>query len=124
MPYELTWEPSGVYRRYFGVVTIAERGASFDAICGDWRFDSLRYTITDYLAVTQYDVTTAATAEIAALHVGPLITNPRIRMAAVAVRQDVIEAIREFMDHGYTKVPYRIFGTVEEARRWVQHQSG
>ena len=119
MPYKLIWEPSGVYRQYLGDVTIAERRASFDAICGDRRFDDLRYAITDYLAVGRYEVTDDATAEIAALHIGPLKTNPWIAIAAVAVRPDVVAAIRDFMRHGFTKAPYRVFATVEDARRWV-----
>jgi hypothetical protein len=119
MPYELTWEPSGVYRRYMGDVSIAERRASFDEICADRRFDTLRYTITDYLAVGRYETSQRATAEIAAMHIGPLITNPRIAIAAVAVRPDIVAAIGEFMDHGFTRAPYRIFGSVEEARHWI-----
>ncbi len=120
MPYKLTWEPSGVYRRYYGDVTIAERAASFHAICGDPRFDSLRYAITDYLAVARYETTSDATEEIAALHVGPLATNPRIRIAAVATRQDIIDAIQDFVDHGFTSAPYLTFETVEDARRWAE----
>ena len=119
MPYRLTWERDGLYRQYHGDVTIAERRASFDAICSDPRFDNLRYVITDYLEVTTYEVTTTATAEIAALHIGPLITNPRLVIAAVAVRPDVLAAIRDFIGHGFTTNPYRVFSTLEEARRWV-----
>ena len=119
MPYRLTWEPSGVYRRYVGDVSIAERRESFDTICGDRRFDDLRYTITDYLAVGRYEVTENATAEIAALHIGPLMTNPWIVIAAVAVRSDVVAAIRDFMSHGFIRAPYRIFPTIDDARQWI-----
>lgn len=119
MPYKLIWEPSGVYRQYFGDVTIAERRHSFDAICSDRRFDDLRYAITDYLDVGMYEVTAEATAEIAALHIGPFKTNPRIAIAAVAVRPDVVAAIRDFMRHGFTNAPYRVFATIQEARRWI-----
>ena len=57
MPYDVTWEPPrGVYRRYHGRVTIAERRASFDRICADPRFDALRYTLTDALDVQDYEV--------------------------------------------------------------------
>ena len=119
MPYRLTWEPFGVYREYLGDVTIAERRASFDAICGDRRFDDLRYTITDYLGVRSYEVTRDATAEIAALHIGALRTNPDIVMAAVANRTDVIAAIEDFKRHGFTTAPYRVFRTLEDARRWL-----
>ena len=119
MPYRITWEPFGVYREYFGDVTIAERRASFETICADPRFDDLRYTITDYLAVQSYEMTGDATAEIAALHVGPLLTNPAIVMAAVANRADIIAAIEDFKSRGFTPAPYRVFRTLDEARRWV-----
>ena len=123
MPYQLTWEQSGVYRQYFGDVSIAERRASFDEICGDSRFDDLRYSITDYLAVEDYEITQDATAEIAALHIGPLVTNPRISIAAVATRADIVAAIHDLISHGFTNAPYRIFGSVAEARQWVKSSS-
>ena len=119
MPYRLTWEPRGLYREYFGNVTVAERFESFDAISGDRRFDDLRYTLTNYLAVREYEVTPEETAEIAALHIGPLLTNPRIVIAAVAVRLDIVDAIEDFIRHGYTKAPYRVFRTNAEARRGI-----
>jgi hypothetical protein len=119
MPYKLIWEPSGVYRQYLGNVSIAERRASFDEICGHHRFDGLRYTITDYLAVDDYEVTDDATAEIAALHIGPLMTNPRIVLAAVATRPDIVSAIGDMKRQGFTRAPYRVFASAEAARQWV-----
>lgn len=119
MPYRITWEPSGVYRQYLGAVTIAERGESFHAICGDERFDRLRYTITDYLAVTSYELSSVATAEIAALHIGPLVTNPRIAIVAVAQRADILAAIEDFKGHGFSAAPYEVFATLEAARHWI-----
>lgn len=120
MPYDLTWEPPrGVYRRYFGHVTIAQRRESFERICADRRFDDLRYTITDYLDVETYELSEQATAEIAAMHVGPIRTNPRILIAAVAVDERVIGAIRHFISLQFITLPYRIFATEAEARAWV-----
>lgn len=123
MPFELHWEPRGVYRRYVGDVTIAERARSFELICGDRRFDCLRYTITDYLEVGHYEITSEATEEIAAMHIGPLRTNSRIVMAAVAVEPDIVAAIRHFIDLGFVTQPYRIFGSVAEARAWIDASS-
>jgi hypothetical protein len=119
MPYRLTWEPKGVYRQYYGDVTIRERRASFDAICGDARYDGLRYSITDYLSVGAYEITSDATLEIAAMHIAPLVTNPRIVIAAVATRPDIVAAIQEFIGHRLIRAPYRIFDTLEHARHWV-----
>jgi hypothetical protein len=119
MPFELIWEPRGVYRRYFGNVSIRERRQSFDLICGDPRFDDLRYTITDYLHVDDYEISREATEEIAALHIAPLHTNPDIVIAAVVVDERIIAAIRHFTSLRFTTQPYRIFPTVRGARQWV-----
>lgn len=120
VPYRLTWEPRGVYREYLEDVTIEERLASFNEILAHPRFDDLRYTITDYLAVRDYEITPDATAEIGALHIGALATNPRIRIAAVAVRPDVLSAIADLQSHRFFAQPYRVFGTLAEARRWTR----
>jgi hypothetical protein len=124
MAYRLVWEHRGVYRQYLGDVTIAERRKSFDAIAGDPRFDDLRYTITDYLAVGTYEVTPDATAEIAALHTGPLKTNPRIVIAAVVDRPEIVAAIEDFINHRFTTAPYQMFRTLAEARRWTTSMCG
>lgn len=123
MPYHVVWEPQGVYRVYEGDVTIAERRQSFDEICRDHRFDRLRYSITDYLGVGHYEVRAEATEEIAAMHVGPLLTNPRIVLAAVAVQPPVISAIRYFMALEFFDRPYELFSDLASARAWVQAPS-
>jgi hypothetical protein len=123
MPYRLTWERRGVYRQYLGDVTIRERLASFEAICGHPRFDEMRYCITDYLDVGQYEITTQATQEIAALHIAPMMTNPKVLIAAVAVRPDVLAAIHDFIALQFTRQPYRIFPTVHAARVWIGHDA-
>jgi hypothetical protein len=122
MPFDLSWEPRGVYRRYFGDVTAAERRRSFEQISGDVRFDTLRYSITDYLAVGQYEITDDNTVEIAALHIAPLLTNPAIVVAAVAVDERVVAAIEHFIALGLTPQPYRVFATVTAAREWIDVQ--
>jgi hypothetical protein len=119
MPYKLMWEPSGLYRQYFGDVTIAERRASFNQICADPRFDQLRYSITDYLAVEGFETTAGATEELAAFHIAPLLTNPRVVIAAVATRPDIVADIQAFISHGFTSRPYRVFATLDDARHWV-----
>lgn len=119
MPYQLTWETDGVYRQYVGDVTPAERRESLEIICRDRRFDDLRYTLTDYLSVQRYETDKNDTAEIAALHLAPLRTNPRIVIAAVAQRPDIVSAIRDFIALGFTKAPYEVFDTIEAARHWI-----
>jgi hypothetical protein len=120
MPFELHWEPGGVVRRYIGHMTVAERELSFDQICQDPRFDLLAYTITDYLAVTGYEIVPEATEEIAARHIAPLLTNPGVLIAAVATDPRIIAAIGHFKSLGFVEPKtYRVFPTLAEARAWI-----
>lgn len=119
MPFTLSWEPGGVYRRYVGRVTAAERERSFDLICGDARFDELSFSITDYLAVDDYEISDAATEEIAARHIAPLRTNPNIVIAAVVVDARIIAAIQHFISLQFITQPYRTFSTEAQARAWI-----
>lgn len=120
MPFELHWEPGGVVRRYIGHMTAAERERSFDLICQDPRFDQLTYTITDYLAVTGYEITPTDTEEIAARHIAPTLTNPGILIAAVVTDARIIGAIAHFKSLGFVPPDsYRVFSTLTEARTWI-----
>jgi hypothetical protein len=120
MPYTLSWEPRGVYRKYFGDVSIAERAHSLERICADPRFDDLFYTITCYLDVQRYEATHDDTRGAAALHIGPLSTNPRIILAAVATRPDILGYIEAFKATGFVRQPYLVFDTLVEARAWIE----
>jgi hypothetical protein len=119
MPFDLTWEPRGVYRRYWGDVTIAERRQSFERIFADARFDDLLFSITDYLDVGSYEITDEATEEIASLHVGATQTNPRVLIAAVVTDTRIIQAIEHFIALDMVPTPYRIFPNLAEARAWI-----
>ncbi len=122
MPYKIDWERAGVYRHYYGDVSVTERRASLVAISADHRFDDLRYALTNYLDVQAYETTPATTAEIAALHIGPMFTNPQLMIVAVAQRPDILAAIADFQRLGFIKAPYRVFPTMPEARSWIDGQ--
>lgn len=124
MPYELIWEPAGIYRRYYGDLTIAQCRQAFDAICADARFDSLGYAITDFSDVLSLRRDADALAELAAAHIGALVTNRNILAAAVATRPEILQSIQEFVAFGFMQTPYRVFSTVADARRWIGTEQG
>ena len=124
MPYRITWEPDGVYRTYFGVVTDSERRESLAEICGDRRFDDLRYAITDFLEIADFIESAQATLELAAFNIAPLVTNSRLILAAVAIDPRHIEYVERIRGLGLIKAPYECFPTVAEARRWIAENAG
>ena len=55
MAFDLVWEPSGVWRRYSGRLTAADLLASLNQVQIDPRYDTLRYSLNDFLAVENVD---------------------------------------------------------------------
>lgn len=51
MPFELTWEGRGVYKRFSGRVTYEEYARSQEMVLGDARTDDLHYIINDFRAM-------------------------------------------------------------------------
>lgn len=122
MPYQLHWEPHGVYRRYWGDVSARERRSSLIQICSDARFDTLHYAITDFLEVGACPFSAEDTDDTAAMHVGPLMTNPTIVMAAIAVRIDIVQAVQAFRETLMVDAPYGVFPNMAQARAWIATQ--
>ena len=70
------------------------------------------------------DAADQVAAEIAALHIGPMFTNPQLMIVAVARRPDILAAIADFQRLGFIKAPYRVFPTLPDARAWIDGQLG
>lgn len=119
MPHTITWEASGLYRRYFGDVTYKERRLSLDEIYADPRFDHATYVISDYLDVQHFEQSLEATRELAAFHHGPQLTNSGMVLAAVATRQDIVAELQAFIGLNCISWPYKIFETLGAARDWI-----
>ena len=90
-------------------------------VCSDERFEDLRFAITDYRDVEVYETSPQAIEETAALHIAPLLTNPKILLASVATDERVVAAIQHFISLDFISQPYQVFPTMEEARAWIEN---
>lgn len=115
----LHWEPRGVVKRYFGHVSREELIAPVVQTESDERFDTLRFVINDFLEARSVAFTEADIDDIAALDIGAAATNPRIRVAIVAVQPDVIALVQRYLDVAAGAYPTSVFATLAEARAWV-----
>ena len=120
MPYQILWEPPhGVVRRYQGAITGRQQLESLQLVMGDERFDTLRYSLTDYLDVDHYELADGDFDTLAALHYGSYQSNPRIGYIAVARHADVRVALERFIGMGVSPYPLHVVPTMEQARRIV-----
>lgn len=124
MPFDLRWEPNGLYRRSYGTVTAADALAFRYAVSGDPRLDKLRYVIIDYSdAVASDDLTQAMVGQLAAFDRGIATTNPRIRAAVVSTDETIRSLIDMYCETRLGTYPIRLCATVVEARRWIESTS-
>ena len=120
MPHSLHWEDAGVYVRFEGTVTADELVGVYDEVARDFRSDSIRYVITDYLgAVPSLDMTRTDVLGFAALERGASYSNATVWRAAIATDPSVIQFLEFFRSLRVSPDPFRIVPSLEAAHEWL-----
>ena len=120
MPYRIRWEGHGVYRRFFGVITLAEFRAANKEMRTDVRYDGIRYIISDYLEaqpapdITERDL--KAYAELERLY---FYSSPDTVHAIVATDPKAVTLARYYESLGVSPYCVADFATVADARGWI-----
>lgn len=120
MSYELIWEPQGVVKRFWGHVSDSDILNAVNSVCGDSRFDDLRFVINDLTGVESQSVSGAAIEHYAAERIGALQCNPRIASPFVASSPSALAIVKAVTSPALgTEHPWRIFSKVGDAREWL-----
>ena len=119
MSYELSWEPKGAIKRFFGNVNAGEVQAANNKVEGDARFDGLRYVINDFLSCDKFSFDSNSIDEMAAIDGAASTINGNIKIAVVATLPEVLTAATQFADSALNLYPTRIFSTLADARAWI-----
>lgn len=119
MAVEILWETRGAYKRFHDHVTDRELIDSVLEIEGDPRFDSMRYTINDFLGVTSFSVLEQTVRIVSAIDGAAALTNPDIRIAIVATDAQIKALAELYATSPLTAYPTRIFPHVAAARDWL-----
>jgi hypothetical protein len=120
MPYRIRWEGHGVYRRFFGVITLAEFREANKEMRTDVRYEGIRYIISDYLeAQPAPDITERDLKAYAELERLFFYSSPDTVHAIVATDPKAVALARYYESLGVS--PYRIadFANVDDARYWI-----
>ncbi|MGZ0655515.1 hypothetical protein ACWPKO_12110 [Coraliomargarita sp. W4R53] len=126
MPYNTTWLPHGIIWTYSGILTGEELLNSNFEIFGDERFDDIRYQIVDFTAVEKLEVTPNHMRKIAHLDMAAARTNPRVKVAAVASKDEEILICDIYDQYTGEKSPWamQVFPTLAEAKAWAIAEIG
>jgi hypothetical protein len=120
MPYRIRWEGHGVYRRFFGVITLAEFREANKEMRTDVRYEGIRYIISDYLEarpapdITERDLQTYAQLERLFFY-----SSPDIVQAIVATDPKVVAFARYYESLGVSPYCVADFADVDSARHWT-----
>ena len=120
MPYQVKWEPRGVYTRYYGVATGADMLGNIEDVCRDERFERHRYHILDFSDATEFNATEKELLVNSGVLVGAAFMNHQVMIAAVVTRENVRATLERIHALGVSPYEARIFPTVAEARRWIE----
>ena len=120
MPYRIHWEGQGVYRRFYGVVTVAEFFAAYKEMCRDVRYSGIRYIISDYLECEPApDLTEEHLLQFARLERLRFYDSPDTVQANVATDPRVLGYVRYYESLRISPYCMADFATVAEARQWI-----
>jgi len=120
MPYRIRWEGHGVYRRFFGVITVAEFRDAYEEMCSDVRYEGIRYIISDYLeAQPGPDLTERDLRAFAELERRRFYDSPDTVQATVATNPKIVAYVRYYESLRVSPYCMGDFATVAEARQWI-----
>ena len=90
MPYEIRWEPHGVYSRYYG--NVWRRGTDMrrhiEEVCKDERFAQHRYNILNFTDATDFSPTEKELLINSGVLIGAAFMNHQVLVAAVVTRDN------------------------------------
>jgi hypothetical protein len=116
IPYKITWEPGGFYKKYHGTVSGEDLLRSLREMIGDPRIGKLRYGIADYLQVTDLAVTDHDLESFEVMEAEAARANRTIFIAVVSDDERLIE----LLGRTYLTRPVVTYPSVSAARAGVQ----
>ena len=119
MPYQTIWEKGGIYVAYSGQTSDEEVARFAEEGQADERFMDLRYVLHDFLNCTGATFSTPRMRELAAIDSAAAVSNPRIKIAVVADREDVLAMVLAYLGAGFPGFELRVFATLSAAREWL-----
>jgi len=120
VPYEIKWEPCGVYSRYYGNVTGEDMRRHIEEVCKDERFEKHRYNILDFSDATDFSPTERELLINSGVLIGAAFSNHQVLVAAVVTRDNIRVALERFHALGVSPYVAKIFPTVADARKWIE----
>lgn len=120
MPYQIKFETSGVYLRFYDVVTLDDMLAASKEMWSSPNWDTIRYELSDARDVTSHNLSEEDALRLAHMDNAAFLSSRRMKVAIVAKEPSVLELCEAYAKaaEGW-KWQARIFSDMETAREWA-----
>jgi hypothetical protein len=122
MPFDLNWEPEGIYKHFYGFVTNEEFFSSVLMLQGDERFDRIQYSLNDFSAITGHNLSLADVKKAAGFASGAACSNPNIRIVVISEDPEIVKLVTFYASLPFQKYEVKIFNRQDAARAWLLAQ--
>lgn len=118
----VTWEDRGLYASFSGLVSAAEIQAFARKGQSDPRYCDLCYVLNDFTNCTGVSYSQAEIEEFAAIDGAAKMSNQRLMVLVVTVRDDVKAMVSKYKDTGLNAFDLKIFPSLLFARKYLETQ--
>lgn len=115
MPFEIDWESTVAYKRFYGFVTAVDILNSMQALHNDFRYANIAYTINDFLDVQGYEISEQDILKFSECGMVASHSNPKVSIAVVTTD----EKIRALVKRYSAPYPVEFFTNAAHARAWA-----
>jgi hypothetical protein len=123
MPYTVTWPQRGAYKKFSGKVSMDELLESLSIVQCHPDFDTLRFSITDFLDVEGFEFKERDILLYGANVIGGQMNNPRLVIGIVATHPDILALLKTRYEP-IVRYPVGYYPTREACAQWVEEMTG
>lgn len=122
MPYKITWEEYGIYRKYNGIVSADDVIKSNNEFYDNKKSHKSQFQIIDFSNIDKLDADDKTIKHSIAMSCGHNLATKNIKVACVIRCSEIILSIAECIKELIKTQPnwsFRVFEDIDDARTWV-----
>jgi hypothetical protein len=124
VPHSIVWEPEGIFRAFSGIVSGEEILESNLVLYDDVRFESVRYIINNFTEISGHAIEPDHLSAFASTDEMISQLKHEFKIALIVPQDAYVGLARRLCAITNNKLfEYRIFNTVDDARKWVKISS-
>jgi hypothetical protein len=119
MGYSIDWTECCAYVSYSGHCTEADVLGAVIQLQSDYRFFGTHHALHDFCQCKTMSASQNRLEELACIIVGAALSNPRLRIAVIPFRADVLAMLERFCGVGAKSYAWRVFENAGNATAWL-----